>query len=192
MAKTNDEIALELNDNHSVKVLICYLLKNLGMEITEDELYEISITSGIINYFHFTEALNTLYRTQAIVKNEADGKLTITNKGIYSVSEFKQYVPRSFRDKILNEALLYFARKKREKEVICSIKENENGYTVEFSLPDGNMELINLRLYAPDLASAEMLKEKISLNHTGLYGKILGFVLENTEEIPEIKKVSDK
>ena len=52
MAKTQEEFILELNDNHAVKVLICYLLKYLVEDITEDELYEIAVAGEIINYFH--------------------------------------------------------------------------------------------------------------------------------------------
>lgn len=187
MAKTQEEFILELNDNHAVKVLICYLLKNLVEDITEDELYEIAVAGEIINYFHYSEAMETLFKTGAIEKIKKNGTeyLAITPKGSFSVDEFKRYVPRSFRDKLMTAALLFFARRKREKEVICKINEAENGYYVEFSVPDATMELISLKLYAPDKGQAELLRENIMLNPMGLYWQIVSLSLKNTEKIPK-------
>ena len=48
------------------------------------------------------------------------------------------------------------------------------------------MKLRELTLPALDIGEAELIKNKIRLNPQGLYGKIMDFVLDNEEYVPEI------
>lgn len=184
----NTTVNLELKDLHSVKVLICYLLKQLNSPITHDQLYEIAVGSEIINYFYFSEAMNDLYKVGAIVKEFRDGTevLVLTSKGSSSVEEFKKYVPKSFRDKLLSSALKFFAKLKCENEVSCEIEEIEGGYYINCCIHDVKEDILQMKLYAPDMEQAKLIKDKIMLNPSDFYGKILNFALDNVEFEPKI------
>ena len=50
------------DDVNSVKILLCCLLHNLDSVINADELYDIAVDSGIINYFYYNEAIEELLK----------------------------------------------------------------------------------------------------------------------------------
>ena len=62
MANYFPDINYELNDLHSVKVLICHLLNSIHKEVSLEELYEIAVGSEIINYFYYNEAIEDLLK----------------------------------------------------------------------------------------------------------------------------------
>ena len=77
MANYFPDINYELNDLHSVKVLICHLLNSIHKEVSLEELYEIAVGSEIINYFYYNEAIEDLLKTGAIEKKDKNGKEVI-------------------------------------------------------------------------------------------------------------------
>ena len=189
ISKISADYSLELKDSHAVKILLCYLLKKLDRPISPEQLYEIAVGSEIINYFFYTEAIDELVKNQTILIENKDGQevYVLTEKGRYGADEFKQYVPKSFRDKLLTCALKFFAKLKRENEVICEFIELKNGYYVQCRILDVGDDLLNMKIFAPDLEQAKFIQEKIMINPTDFYGKIMGFALFNVEEEPIIE-----
>jgi len=188
ISKITADYSLELKDSHAVKILLCYLLKKLDRPVSPEQLYEIAVGSEIINYFFYTEAMDELIKNQTILRENKDGKefYILAEKGRYGADEFKQYVPKSFRDKLLTCALKFFAKLKRENEVKCDFIELENGYYVQCRILDVSDDLLDMKIFAPDLEQAKFIKEKIMLNPTDFYAKIMGFALFNAEEEPII------
>lgn len=184
ISKISADYSLELKDSQAVKILLCYLLKKLDRPITTEQLYEIAVGSEIINYFFYTEAMDELIKNQTILKEKKDSQeyYVLAEKGKYTIDEFKQYVPKSFRDKLLTCALKFFAKLKRENEVKCEFVELKNGYYVECRILDVGDDLLNMKIFAPDLEQAKFIRDKIMLNPTDFYGKIMGFALFNVEE----------
>ena len=70
----NDYNSAELNSAHRVKVLICYLLDRLKQPVTEEQLYEIAVESGVVNYFYYAEALEGLLQNRSLIRAERNGK----------------------------------------------------------------------------------------------------------------------
>lgn len=71
---------------------------------------------------------------------------------------------------------------KYESEVKIEYIELDKGYYVHCRCLDIGDDLLDLKLFAPDRTQAEMIGNKIMLNPTGFYSKILSFALENKEE----------
>ena len=126
-----------------------------------------------------------------LIKNNSihseDGKNNTKNlypdkKGISCAKTLRGYVPKSYRDKIVQAALRYFAKLKYESEVKIEYIELDKGYYVHCRCLDIGDDLLDLKLFAPDRTQAEMIGNKIMLNPTGFYSKILSFALENKEE----------
>ena len=86
------------------------------------------------------------------------------------------------RDKIVQAALKYFAKIKYESEVKIDYIELKKGYYVYCRCLDIGDDLMDLKLYAPDLSQAKLLGKNIMLNPTGFYSKIINFALNNKEE----------
>lgn len=189
LSKISAEYSVELTESHSIRILICYLLKKLDRPITPQQLYDITVGNDILNYFYYTEAINDLIKNKTIIeqKNETGSVYILSEKGLYGADEFKQYVPKSFRDKSLKVALKYFAKLKQENEVKCELIQLKNGYYVKCVILDIDDNLMELKLFAPDKEQAELIKEHIMLNPTDFYSKIIGFALNTTEYEPKIE-----
>jgi len=175
---------IEMYSAHDVKVMLCYLLDKLKNPVTEEQLYEIVQESEIINYFYYTEAMGDLLKNESVVRVERNGEIYIeaTEKGKYGAEYFNDSIPYYFRKKLLKTAMYYFARLKRESEADIEITEVANGCEVNCRIKDTNFDLMRISLYAPDYDQAKVIKDKILLNLTDFYSRIIGFALENEEE----------
>ena len=70
----------------------------------------------------------------------------------------------------------------------CDVNKLSDGCKVTFKLSDGSRELINMDFFAPDMSQGELIAEKIRSNPSGAYKKILGYLLDNPEEEPDVEK----
>lgn len=183
-SKMSELASTELKDVQTVKILICYLLYRLHKPIESEQLYDIAVSTEIINYFFYQDAIDYLITNNSITVSEEDNKkiFTITQKGIDCAKTLRGYVPKSYRDRIVKAALKYFAKLKYESEVKIEYIKLENGYYVQCRCLDIKEDLMDLRLYAPDLGQAELLGKNIMKNPVGFYSKILELALNNEEE----------
>lgn len=184
----NDFFITETDSAHAAKILLCFLLERLNRPIEEKQLYEIAMNSGVVNYFYYNEALDDLIKNGSITRQERNGTayIVLEEKGRWGADYFNDTVPHYFRKQLLTEALRYFARLRRESEADIEIVQNDNGFDVKCAVRDGKLELMKIDLYAPDSEQAQLLKEKIMLDPTGFYSRIIGFALGLEEEKPEI------
>ena len=176
----------ELKDVQTVKILICYLLYRLHKPIDSEQLYDIAVSTEIINYFFYQESINYLIENGSIEVSENEDKtklFTLTQKGIDCAKTLRGYVPKSYRDKIVSAALRYFAQLKYQNEIKIEYIQLEKGYYVHCRCLDIKDDLMDLKLYAPDLGQAELLGKNIMKNPTGFYSKILEIALNNEDEV---------
>lgn len=182
--KMSELASTELKDVQTVKILICYLLYRIKKPVDSEQLYDIAVTSGIINYFFYQDAMDYLIKSESVTvtKNENSSLYSLTEKGINCAKTLRGYVPKSYRDKIVQAALRYFARIKYENEVKIEYIELKNGYYVHLRCLDIGDDLLDLKLFAPDRTQAEMIGKNIMLNPAGFYSKVLNIALNNKEE----------
>ena len=95
----------------------------------------------------------------------------------------KEYVAKPYRDKIISEAKQYFIREKRREEVKISYLPLKKGYHVQVRYLDLQSDLMDLKLYAPDMKQAKYLGTQIMRNPANFYGKVLEAVFSNKEEV---------
>lgn len=184
---------LSLTDTYAVKILLCYFLRQINRPITPDQLTEIATADGVLNYFIYTEALNQMLEAGTITIEESDGEkyYHLSPMGRAGAEDFKKIVPKSFREKILSSGLKFFAKLKNDRDVKISITEQQKGYMVNCLCTDGNMVLMDMKLFAPDKEQATMLADKIMLNPSDFYGKVLDFAVNNEEYKPSPEEVDD-
>lgn len=184
-SKMSELASTELKDVQTVKILLCYLLYRINKPVDSEQLYDIAVTTGIINHFFYHDAMDFLIKNDSVIAETGKDKsctYTLTEKGISCAKTLRGYVPKSYRDKIVQAALRYFARIKYENEVKIEYIELEKGYYVHCRCLDIGDDLLDLKLYAPDRTQAEMIGKNIMLNPAGFYSKILSIALNNEEE----------
>lgn len=183
--KMSELASTELKDVQTVKILICYLLYRINKPVDSEQLYDISVTTGIINYFFYQDAMDYLIKNGSVSVSEGENNsksYTLTEKGINCAKTLRGYVPKSYRDKIVQAALRYFARLKYENEVKVEYIPLEKGYYVHLRCLDIGDDLLDMKLFAPDRTQAEMIGRNIMRNPAGFYSKILNIALNNEEE----------
>lgn len=182
--KMSELAQTELKDPQTVKILICYLLYRLHKPIDPEQLYDIAVSTEIINYFYYQDAISFLIENGSVSKEEKDGGTVyvLTKKGVNCAESLGSMVPKSYRDRIVTAALRYFAKLKYESEIKIEYIKLENGYYVRCRCLDVREDLMDLKLYAPDLEQAELIGKNIMKNPVGLYSKILELALNNKEE----------
>ncbi len=175
-----------ISDVPTLNILLCYLLYKIDKPVEIEHLYEIAVSTGLINYFSYQDSIDYLVKNECVaIEDNKHGVqcYTIQPKGIICARQLKTYAPKSYRDKLVLAALRYFARLKFEQEIKIEYIPVANGYYTHVRCLDKNCDLMDLKLYAPDLTQAKLLGEKIMLNPAGFYGKVIELALSN-EEIP--------
>lgn len=184
-SKMSEAASPELKDIQTVKILLCYLLYRINKPIDSEQLYDIAVGTEIINYFFYQDAIDYLIKNKSISVNNDHNNVQIyklTDKGKDCAKTLRGYVPKSYRDKIVQAALKYFAQIKYQNEVKIDYIKLDKGYYVHCRCLDIGDDLMDLKLFAPDLSQAELLGKNIMTNPTGFYSKILNFALNNEEE----------
>lgn len=171
------------SDLNSVKLLICYLLYNLDSGIDSEELYEISVDSGILNYFYYNEAIDELLVNDTIYSKPIENGrfiFSLSDKGITYVKEFSKYVELSFRKRILNAALQYKAHRTQKLSAAVKYEPSDKGCYLLFSISDRkeNRSLVNMKLYTHSQTQAEMIAEQITDNPSAFYSDFIDFMLK--------------
>lgn len=178
-----------IDDIYAVKILLCYFLNKVQRPVTPTQLLEIATGGNIVNYFTYNHAVESMLENGLISENSIDGEkyYLLTEKGKNGAEEFKTMAPKSAREKILAEGLRLFARLKNENTVSFETVENEKGCEIRCVCVDNDMKLMELNLFAPDKEQAELIISKIRMNPQAFYGKIMDFVLDNEEYVPNIE-----
>ncbi len=178
---------MNLTDIYAVKVLISYFLYQINRPVSPKQLTEIATGDGIVNYFFFMEAVSSMLETNMMTLEYPDGKpqYVLQEKGKRCAIEFKSIVPQSFRDRIMSAGLQLFTRLKNESTVKFSIEEKEVGCMLNCTCNDNNIVLMNISLFAPDKQQAEFMQKKIMQNPSEFYSKVVDYLIENEEYVPE-------
>lgn len=172
-------------DSHTANILICYLLYRIDRPVQMPHLYDIAVGNNIINYFVYQESMDYLVTHGSVqVEKRKDGRefCVLTEIGVRTAKELRNYVGKAYRDKLVSAALQYFAKMKRESEVKIDYIPLKKGYYVHVRCLDIQDDLLDMKLFAPDKTQAKFLGERIMLNPAGFYGKILEAAFSNQEE----------
>lgn len=185
---------LSLNDSYAVKILLCYFLKQINRPITPDQLTEIATADGVVNYFVYTETMQQMLDAGTLLLNTDESGIqyySLSDIAKAGADDFKKLVPKSFRDRILASGLKFFAKLKNDHNVTCAVSPSDKGFSVDCVCRDGDLVLMDMKLFAPDEEQAQMLKDAIMLNPTAFYGKVLDFASGNTEYVPSPQEIND-
>ena len=157
-----------VNDLPTLNILLCYLLYKIERPVNTEQLYEIAIGTGVINYFYYQDSIDYLTKNGliSVQKDELEGDCyVLESMGKECAQQLKNYAPKTLRDKLVLAALRYFTRVKYEQEIKIDV----------------DCDLMDLKIYAPDMTQAKLLGERIMLNPAGFYGKVIDLALSNEE-----------
>jgi hypothetical protein len=166
-------------------VLLCYMLYRMETPMDGELLYDIAVTGGIINYFTYQDAMQSLQSNGSITVSENEKKETIytlTEKGVACAEKLKDFAAKSYRDNIVLAAHRAVKRRKNQDQVQISYEELAQGCYLQVRMMDHALTLMNLTLFAPDRRQAELLGDRILSNPSAFYHDVMQTAMENEEE----------
>lgn len=164
-----------IRDPYLVKILICYLLQRLEHPVTEEQLVEILTEEATVNYFLLSATFAELKKLGHV---QLQGKgYVLTELGRDTAEKLAGELPVTLRERVLRNAGELAGRHRRDDETSVRIVENTDGFRVDFSFHDAELEFMKLSLYAPDREQAEQLRASLLRQYQELYTDLLGRLL---------------
>lgn len=173
-----------VNDVPTLNILLCCLLYKIEKPIEVEHLYDIVISTDMINFFDYQDSIEYLTTNGLIsIRENSSGQKCyfLEPKGKECAAQLKNYAPKTMRDNLLLSARKYITRSKNEQEVKIEYIPTENGCYIQVSCLGREFDFMELKLYAPDMTQAKLLGEKIMLNPARFYSRIIEFALSNEE-----------
>ena len=174
-----------VTDSSVANVLLCYMLYRVKVPLESELLYDIAVTGGIINYFTFQDALQSLQTNGSVTVNtneKGEMTYTLTEKGVDCARRLKTFAAKSYRDHIVLAAKREIARRRNRDDVKIDYIPLENGCHLRVQITDQSITLLDLTLFTPDRKQAEMLGEKILSNPSVFYNQVLEAAMHNEAE----------
>lgn len=170
---------LELAEN---KLLLIYILKQIKLPISNNQLTEIVLKNNLINYFILQEYISELIAAGFINCNDMDGKhrLTVTSSGDKILTMFSNRISdakKEIIDSYLNSNILSI--KKQISLTADYTIDNNNSFKVDLKAIENNITLIHLELNVVSNKQAKDLCSKWKNNSSELYTKIMKVLIED-------------
>ncbi len=163
-----------LKDKQEIKILICFLLDKTEQNFTKNDITSILQMQGLANYFEVSQAFEEMVNNKNIVLNSEDDRYyVLTSTGKMIVDELGSTVPISVREKALGSAQRYFSRLKSEEENTVTIRKNQFGYSVSCKVSGGEFNMMELKLYAPDMHTAVMIRDNFYHDPSAVYDSVM-------------------
>lgn len=163
-----------LNNKKEIRILICYILNKINIPVKKSDVILALQSKGIANYFDLSEAFFELISDKILIESKDFlDKFTITDQGKLMAQELEKSIPKTIRDESVQAVKLYLEQIRNENENNVIIKQNNYGFSVICSISDGDFNMLKLELYAPDINTANNIKNKFYKNPSEIYNKIL-------------------
>lgn len=178
-----------LNKTHEIKILVCYLLTNIGQHMTLPQINEALLKRGLVNYFELADAMSDLLESGHLTIRDVinDNDLyEVTPLGIQTAKEFGNSLPLSIREKALRSATALLARQKNERENVVTIDKVQDGYVVNMIISDIGSDLMNLSLFMPTEVEAEVIKRRFNTDPLLVYKGILALMTGDMKTVGEL------
>ena len=155
-----------LRSKSDIRILICYMLKSVNAPLSGDDIIKVLQEKSLANYFEASDALSALVSLGNVTREEDD---------------LEQLIPSSVRDKAVAAATALLASAKMERENVATIVRTENGYNVTCHISGGEMELMSLTVYVPDLYQAREVKKNFHRDPQRVYNLMLAALTGDDE-----------
>jgi hypothetical protein len=187
-----------IKDTNDIKILICYLLKNIDNPLSFENISEILLQDELVNYFEIVKAVDDLLASGHIdlVMQHEQKCYKSTKLGAGTAELFERRLPFSVKEKSVKAAINLLAKIKRESENSVEITENTaSGLNVCCKILDMNDALLSINLFVPDKLQAEMVKKHFLANPELVYKGVLSLLtgdMDAVRDMLELKKESVK
>ena len=174
-AMTQDVGIGGIRTKYGIRVLLCYILKNVNSQVSRTAFSEILRSSELVNFFEINPALDSLYENGLVelVEKDDDDYFSITEEGISVAEKLQTDSPITAREKALSVAFSVVTRERLKGSVDYKIDKTENGFYVTLTVHDGDELMMQTRLFSADYLQAQLVGENFMKNPNKLYEGII-------------------
>lgn len=181
-----DENVSGLRSTEKIRIIICYILKNVESPLSRDNLQSALYDNGIANYFEISQAIDNLLDVGAV--EIIDNTLTLNSKGEQIARDLNDELSLFIKNKAIRAAKLtaVYERRKRENDVTV-VKLDDKKYRLDITLLSGlgdsekTDELMKVSVFVTDSLQAETMKTTFLNNPVRLYEKVIEALTEDSE-----------
>ncbi len=178
-----------LKSRQDIKLAICYMLSKIETGLTKKDIINILQDNNLANYFEIADAFEDLLENNNIYLKDIDDNLyTVTKSGKMISEQLDISLPISIREQVLSATLNLLSKIKRERENKVEIKKIANGYMINCHISGGDLDLMSIKLYAPDIMQATLIKKNFHKNPELIYSCMLALMTNNQDMLKEIIK----
>jgi len=174
-----------LRSKSDIRILICYILKSVNAPLSGAEIIHILQEKSLANYFEANDALSALVALGNVRKEEND-TYVLEPQGKSVADNLDVLLPLSVRDKAIAAAMNLLSSAKMERENAVTTQRTENGYNVTCHISGGDMELMKLTVYVPDLYQARIVKKNFHRDPQRVYNLLLAALTGDDELTKDI------
>lgn len=169
-----------LNSVPDVKVLVLYILNYAGAPLLKDNIINIALSDGLVQYFDLVQAIDEMLITGLIdiTSHDTPDLLRITELGRQTLGLFEKTLPHSIRRKNQTALLKMLADIERARNVKSNIEKKASGFEVTCTLIDGDDVLLEYKLLVPTQIQAQLIVEQFEKNSTEKYKSILQLLVD--------------
>lgn len=165
-----------LTEEKEVRILICQMLSFVKEGMSFEEMADVFLPEGMMNYFVFTGALTYLVKHGCVTQKKNDKGISIyeiSSKGVEISESFKGKLPKTVAEKAKSRAAEKIKMRRTEAENSISITKTCDGYNIKLLLKDIGTNLLDLSLFLPSQEEAEKVKKAFLKDPEGTYLRIL-------------------
>ena len=165
-------------DIPTVRILLCHILCAAGAPMSKNDFARLFQENRLVNYFTLSAALAELAQDRQVELVDQNGEACyqICPRGRDAARVLGHTLPRSVREHTAAEAVRLMTRKRNERENDVTITPCEGGFTVQIIMHDTQTDLLEMKLFLPDEAQAEAVREKMLQDPAGFYERIIDFL----------------
>ena len=174
-----------------IKILICYILDEIGGDITSEQLNEAFQYSEMVNYFNYCQAISELKKSGHVLELEKllrRSVLELTPLGTETSKELRDFLPPASLDRALKTAKKILIKDKQNQGKQIKIEQTEDGYLVRLKILDTGSDFMDIKLFAPDLKQAERIAEEFKYKTIDLYRGIISILYNDYESLYKVSK----
>lgn len=173
-----------MRSKNEIKTLICYLYNSVKENMDKGIIIQAILKQGLANYFETSSAFDDLVMNGNLIPADDEHKTySLTEKGAEIAKQLDSTVAYTIKEKAYECAVKLLAEKKKEIENRVNISKNDNGFTVECSVSGGDMDLMKLNIYAPEMEQALILKKNFLDNPNKAYKVMLALLTKDKETV---------
>lgn len=175
-----------LYDDDKIKVIILYLLNELGEAYDFETISEIVVWDGSINYFVFNDCFNQLVNIGAIAKETDDGTdyFSITDRGREALEAVEDRLIDFVKSKIMRSATRLIAFKKSGSTISSHVEKENDGFKLTCTVKNRKFDLMELKLYLDNKEEVDLLQHGFEERAEHIYSSILALLSGDARFLP--------